>query len=199
MRDIKFDNKSRYFMLSLLLLFFSIVLLSVTALGTSLAWFSDTQRLNYQGNAATVNIEVYNGATKIDSHDDIVLTSTHSTPITFTNISNINAYVRVFITCNWASNSADYGSASDYVTLAVNTDNWYIPTGRSTIGGFIYYKGSVAANGTGTITSTITISTLPTNASVVINVWAEAVQANTYGAGAFASTDSDLNIATWLV
>ena len=47
--------------------------------------------------------------------------------------------------------------------------------------------------------SSVMISSIPAGAEkVVINVWAEAVQANEYGANIFAASDANLVTSTWL-
>ncbi len=197
MKNSKYFKKSRYLFCSTLLLAFAMVVLCINALGTSLAWFTDSDTLNYEGDTAIVTLHQYQGASEINSYDKIELTGTSSTPISVQNTGSIGVYIRVMITCNWKNISVDYGDVLDYVTFGINTSEWYIPT--SSVGGFIYYKGAVASNVTKTIMSSVTISSIPAGAEkVVINVWAEAVQANEYGANAFAASDANLVTSTWL-
>lgn len=197
MKNSKYYKKSRYLSYSILLLVFAMVVLCVNILGTSLAWFTDSDTLNYRGDTATVALHEYSGGREINSGDKIELTATSSTPITVENTGSISVYIRVFISCNWKNISVDYGDVLDYVTFGINTSEWYVPT--SSIGGFIYYKGAVASNATKTIMSSVTISSIPAGAEkVVINVWAEAVQANEYGANIFAASDANLVTSTWL-
>lgn len=192
MKSIKYVKNSKYLICSAILLIFAIVILAVNALGTSLAWFTDTDRVNFDGNTATVTLHQYQGASEIDSGDKIELTSTSSTPVTVQNTGSISVYMRVMITVNWKNVSADYGDVADYVTLGISSSNWYMPNG--TIGEFIYYKGAVASSATKTIMSSITISTIPSGAEkVVVNVWAEAVQANDEGLTAIKPSTSTLS------
>ena len=200
MENISIIKKSRFFVYSLLILLFSMVLLLVTALGTSLAWFTGTAELELGGNTATVQLKVLNGITEINSGTNISLTNTQNTPINVQNTSNVDVYIRAFITCNWENNSNSFADISSCVTINFNS-NWYAPTGRSMIGNFIYYKGAISsavANATKELISSITISSIPTGAgSAVINVWAEAVQANSAGESAFATSDSGLTVSAW--
>lgn len=192
MKGVKYVRNSKYLIFSVLLLILSIVVLSVNALGTSLAWFTDSDRINFDGNTATVTLHQYQGVSEIDSGDRIELTSTSSTPITVENDGSISVYLRVFITCNWKNISADYGNVSNFVTLGISSSNWYMPNGN--IGEFIYYKGSVASGATKTIMSSITISSIPAGAEkVVLNVWAEAVQATDAGLTAIKPSTSTLS------
>lgn len=192
MKDIKYIRNSKYLISSVLLLVFSIVILAVNALGTSLAWFTDTDRINFDGDTATVTLHEYNNGSEIDSADKIELTATSSTPVTVQNTGSISVYMRVMITVNWKNVSADYGDVKSHVTLGISSSNWYMPNGS--IGEFIYYKGAVAADATATIMSSITISSIPTGAEkVVVNVLAESVQANDEGLTAIKPSTSTLS------
>ena len=182
MNNIKYVKNSKYLILSILLLVFSAIVLIVNALGTSLAWFTDTDSVGFEGNAATVDLQLYRAGVGIDSSDDISLSASSSDAITVRNTGSISVYLRVLITCNWQNTSADYGNIFNYVTFGVSSSEWYIPTNAIQNGGFIYYKGAIASNATKTILSSITISSIPAGAgNVIVNVWAESVQANDDG------------------
>lgn len=184
MSNIKYTKKSKYLIGSVVLLMFAILILVVNTLGTTFAWFTDSSTLDFEGDTATVAIKQYYGASEINSAYNIELTSSSSTSTTVKNTGVIDEYIRVKITCNWENNNAEYGNVGNFVTLGIDSSKWYIPT--NAINDFIYYKGAVASNETKTVMSSITISSIPDGAGkVVVNVWAEAVQANDYGLTAF--------------
>ena len=185
MNNIKYVRNSKYLIFSILLLVFSAIILIVNALGTSLAWFTDSDTVGYQGNTATEDLQLYKGGLGIDSSYDISLSASSSEAITVKNNGSISVYLRVKITCNWQNISADYGNVINNVTFGINASEWYIPTNAIQNGDYIYYKGAVATNNTKTIISSITISSIPAGAgNVIVNVWAESVQANDYGLNA---------------
>ena len=187
---VKYSKSSKYLIYSIFVLVFSMMLLLVNALGTTLAWFTDSDVIRFGGTTATISLQTKNGESVIDS-SDIILNSSSNSAITVKNASTISVYIRVMITCNWQNSSAQYGSASSQVALTV-PNTWYAPNGN--IGSYIYFKGAVTVNTVATIISQVEITSIPEGAgAVVLNVWAEAVQANDGGLNAIKPSDLTLN------
>ena len=195
---INTTKKMRNFVL--ILLSSLIVVFSVLAVGITNAWFTSSDNLTIPGTTPEVTISTIINQ---EVSKEITLSQTNSGnsisgfyPIGFNNTSNIPVYVRARIECNFADGNTintDYGTPFDYLSFTLATDNgalWYstltgTPTDNAKImNGWIYFKTSVAVNGTGTIISGITVNqNMPSGA--VLKVFVEAVQANGTGTATF--------------
>lgn len=99
--------------------------------------------------------------------------------IDVTNTGDVDAYIRAAIVVNWMDASGNVRGASpvadtDY-KLSVNTDNWY----QDLTTGFYYYELPVAsmANTDDLVTAIDVLVTPPAGYELVVEVVAEAIQA----------------------
>lgn len=195
-------TKSKHIFNSFVFMILSAVLLIVAFLGYTYAWFTysnDDTKMTGSVPVVAVNVQ-YAGLTEgtncytFSQHDADDVISTSPT-LSFQSTSTIDVYVRARITFNWTSLDQSLGSVYDFINVDI-ADNWYGISANSNSStndnalvqsGWLYYKNSTAVVSNNTareILHNITVSEdMPD--SVKIQIFVEAVQANTQGLNKF--------------
>jgi hypothetical protein len=195
-------NRVKHLTTGFVLFTMSAILLIVALFGFSRAWFSNTQEKKMTGSIASMSIAVNSPAiTPVNNNytftpSDIGNSfSTMSVTVT----STINAYVKIYITANWSTLDYINESVFDVLTFTLadgwaclnsdTTQNTSITGGNNIISnGTFYYIGKTSKIEYITSNSPIDLITgislnngkeMPAN--LVLNIYAEAEQANKLG------------------
>lgn len=180
----------------------SAILLIVALFGFSRAWFSNTQETKMTGRLASMSITV-NSPSITPVNNNYTFTASdignNFTPLTVTVTSTISAYVRIRITANWSTLDNVYDSVFDVLNFGINgtwaslnsdaSKNTSITSGNNLISnGAIFYvsnTNAIAAVSNSSPISLLTFITLKDGkqmpADLVLNIYAEAEQANSLG------------------
>lgn len=175
--------------INLMALTLAIFLAFIYFVGSSFAWFTDSDDFEELGDVAQIEMQLLNGSNEpIAQAPSFTYTGTTTNSLVVkiknTNISTINAIVRVMIVAFWSNGASVYETEMGHsITYAYDTNNWTAaPNG---IGyDYVYYNATIAPNTTVNFLTSITFPTLPSSynnqtATFIINV--EGLQAN--GAG----------------
>lgn len=146
-------------------LFFSIGLILLAAVGTTVAFVSQrTASLNNSFTPASIDCQV-------NGNDDDTFD--------VTNISNVDVYVRAYVAVNWMDDSGNVSGiapkeGTDFI-LTVNTADWYYDVST----GIYYHRQAIAPNriSADLITGIALNVTPPDGYSVSVEVVVEAIQA----------------------
>ncbi len=199
-------SKSKHIMFSFVFSIVSAVMLIAAVFGFTNAWFTDSKTVKITGNVPVVEVAVqYQGLSlgtncyTFAQHDEGDYISP-APKLYFRSFSNINVYVRARMTVNWTSLDQSLGSVWDFVDVDI-ADNWYGASANSNSstednvlvqGGWIYYKDSsaIVSNSVAReILHGISVNEdMPD--SIKIQIFVEAVQANSLGLAKFGSYPS---------
>ena len=190
-----------------------VAIITTSVLAVTGAWFTDRKSSDVDITTATIGAKVRRNnqdvdtainpitlsETTNDTNDpiDLLIVNSNPKPITIKSTSNINVYVRVWITLNWEENNSNYENVYDCLNVAIKHnlavgDTW-VPSGSSYFGEWVYYKGVISDNNEHELISSINLASgksMPSNAK--LNVFVEAVQADSIGQARFQDTDTNL-------
>lgn len=202
-------TKTKHIFDSFVFMIVSAVLLIVAFLGYTYAWFSDSVEVKLTGDVPVVAVSVTPSASLTGSNGIYTFASQlQATPIatqptiSITSDSDINVYIRARITCNWSNLDASQDSVFDVITFNL-ADNWIASNNTNCSSsndntniqaGWLYYKSGsttqVAPDAIIQLLQSITLNDdMP--ASLKIQVYVEAVQANALGLTKFGTYPSN--------
>lgn len=206
MKQTKRDNIK-----SLLIMIFALSMLFVSFLGSTFAWFTGSDSINFNGITPIVNTTLYKYSNSAyTTLDDSSLTISYSSPnsaigayFDLTNSdstlnTNIPTYVRARIVVGWSEQGPN-GDPLEAVFPTVSSVNWYSTIGTNGSGsvskdqiknGWLYYKSAIPVSNIATklaIFTSLTITNTNLVSDVYINIYVEAVQANVTGIQKFGS------------